>query len=56
MNDLCFSFSYLEMSLRFKVSFFFDCFRISEEMGNEMAPYFMVKSKFYDRVLYLEWV
>jgi hypothetical protein len=54
MKDFSCSFSYFDISLRFRVSFFLDCFRIKDSIGKEMAPSFITKRIFSVRVLSLE--
>ncbi len=46
MNDFYFSFYYLDMSLRLKVTFFFECLRTNDSIGKEMAPYFIAINRF----------
>ena len=47
MKDFSFSFYSFEMSLKFRVNFFFDFLRIKDSTGKETAPSFMTMSKFY---------
>lgn len=50
INDFSFSFYYLEISLRLRVSFFLDCLRTKDSIDKEIAPYFMTISKFQVKI------